>query len=875
MPRFTSALLLLGMLSGPVSAAAADAQPVKKYFAHAIVEDRDGVIAPWYHGQNGQLDFRVRIAAETLKRYPWAEKPATVMAAPHFVFNSSWGIQPDGTIGINPHLDDWMNADLGQRSISTLLGFTEYYRYTGDPAAIGVITLTTDYLLDYCQTPADHPWPRFIISCPTKGKAYGRANPHGFIQLDLCGHLGSAVLAAYKVTGNPRYLAAATHWADLLAQHCDLRPGAVPWTRHAVLADAPKGWSQQATGGVSLILRFLNDMIAMGHRGQDDSLVKARDAGERYLRDVLLPAWSGNPTFGRHFWDWDDSVYSCSVPGFAAEYMLDRRAAFPQWKSDIRNFMSMFFCRSSVDPASAGGVYSGAWAVPESSGCCGQSLQASTMLVSPLARYAALADDAWAREIARRESILTTYDAHETGVVEDDIHGGANVASGWFNSAHPCPLRMVMGMLAWQPELFGAARENHLMRTSSVVRSVCYGKSRIAYATFDALSPCEDVLRLAFSPASVTADGKPLQSRQDAAENGFTVKPLSNGDCLLTIRHDGCREIVVEGLDPQETLPQDRLAYEGVWTTEECAGASAGKLHVASRTGARARLDFTGNQVRLIGRADADGGRADVYLDGVKQLCRLDFWCPQPRDQQVLCYKNGLAQGPHRLEIVATGTKNPVATGTRVYVDAVQWSAAQGETGFGSGSGPAATQRVIFGYVGRKDYVDAAGHLWRPATEFIMRLGTLVDLVPASFWTEPQLKDVAGTADAELYRYGVYGRDFTAYFTVSPQQTYHVRLKFCQARKPPKPGGYATNVDFGDKAVVRDMDVAASAGGLGKAADLVFDDIRPQHGVIAIRFRGGAGAIAMIQAIEVGPGPGGAGAKPAAFSKTPGTTGEH
>ena len=465
MPRITAALLLLGMFSGPVSAAAADAQPVKKYFAHAIVEDRDGVIAPWYRGQNGQLDFRVRIAAETLKRYPWAEKPATVMAAPHFVFNSSWGIQPDGTIGINPHVNDWMNADLGQRSISTLLGWTEYYRYTGDPAAIGMMTLTADYLLDYCQTPADHPWPRFIISCPTKGKGYGRANPHGFIQLDLCGQLGSAVLGVYKVTGNPRYLEAATHWADLLAQHCDLRPGAVPWTRHAVLADAPKDWSQQATGGVSLILRFLNDVIAMGHCGQDDCLVKARDAGEKYLRDVLMPAWSGNPTFGRHFWDWDDSVYSCSVPNFAAHYMMDRREAFPNWKADIRNFVSMFFCRSSVDPASAGGVYSGAWVVPESSGCCGQSLQASSMLLVPvLARYATLADDAWAREIARRESILTTYDARETGVVEDLIHGGAYVTSGWFNSAHPSPLRLVLGMLAWEPELFGAARENHLMR---------------------------------------------------------------------------------------------------------------------------------------------------------------------------------------------------------------------------------------------------------------------------------------------------------------------------------------------------------------------------------------------------------------------------
>ena len=166
-------------------------------------------------------------------------------------------------------------------------------------------------------------------------------------------------------------------------------------------------------------------MIALGHRGRDDSLLKARDAGEAYLRDALLPAWSSNPTFGRHFWDWDNSVYTCSVPGFVADYMLDRRAAFPQWKSDIRNFMSMFFCRSSVDPGSAGGVYSGAWAVPESSGCCGKSLQALTMLISPLARYAALADDAWAREIARRETILTTYDSLETGVVEDLIDGGA------------------------------------------------------------------------------------------------------------------------------------------------------------------------------------------------------------------------------------------------------------------------------------------------------------------------------------------------------------------------------------------------------------------------------------------------------------------
>ena len=239
-----------------------------------------------------------------------------------------------------------------------------------------------------------------------------------------------------------------------------------------------------------------------------------------------------------------------------------------------------------------------------------------------------------------------------------------------------------------------------------------------------------------------------LAASSGHGRNGFTVKPLANGDCLLTIRHDGCRDIVVEGDDPQESLPHDRLHYEGAVATEESAGASAGKLHVASLAGRGP--DWTSPAIKsLIGRADTSGGKADVYLDGVKQLCGIDFWCPQARDQQVLCYKNGLTQGKHTLEIVAGDEESRLGRHAGL-LDAAQFSAAEGENGFGQGSGPTATQRVIFGYVGRKDYVDSAGQLWRPATEFIMRLGGMADLVPASFWTEPQLDKVGGTSDPEL-----------------------------------------------------------------------------------------------------------------------------
>ena len=153
MCHWSSRLLFAAMLFWPACATAADAQPANKYFAHAAVEDGDGVIAPWYRGQNGQCDFRVRIAAETLKRYPWTDKSMAVMAAPYFVFSGSWGIKPDGTIIVSPKLDDWMNADVGQRSVSTLFSEVAYYRYTGDPAAIGLIVLTADYLLGLLPDP--------------------------------------------------------------------------------------------------------------------------------------------------------------------------------------------------------------------------------------------------------------------------------------------------------------------------------------------------------------------------------------------------------------------------------------------------------------------------------------------------------------------------------------------------------------------------------------------------------------------------------------------------------------------------------------------------------------------------------------------------
>jgi len=841
----------------------------KRYYAHEAVEDRYGVIAPWYTGQNGQLDMRVRVAAETLKRYPWTDASKAVAAVPEYVFSGAWSITPEGAITI-PKIDDWANGDLGQRAAYVLSGLVDYYRYSGDPAAIAHLTYTADALIDHCQTPPDNPWPGILISVPTKGKPYGKCDPKGFIQLDIVGEVGLPLLWAYQITGNQRWFETAKHWGDLFAEKRDRTPGVDPWGRYANPEDTPWKDNKQ-TGGVAFILYFLDELIRLGYTGKDSAIVEARDAGRAYLRDMLLPKWLTTDTWGRNYWDWPAGVQLENVTEFAARYMMDNKDYFPNWRADVRNILSLFLNHTSVDPNSAGEVYSGAWAYPESSGCCGRSLWYGPMEVAvAFAQYGVEADSEWGRELARRMQILATYDIHETGVSEDNIDGGQIVCGSWFKIAHPMALKHVLSTIGWLPECFAPSRENHIVRSTSTVSNVVYDKGLITYTTFDAPEGAVDVLRLAFRPGAVTADGTVLHSRPDLRANGYTAKLLPNGDCMLSIRHDGATKLAIKGDDPQQVIPADKLTYKGPWSIDTLRPVGSKVIHAADKAGSEVSCEFEGNQVRLIGDVGADGGLADVYVDGAKQLVGIDFWNPSERLNQVVCYKNGLSPGKHTLRVVARGEKNPRSRGTFLYPASAQYSSATGVAGYEPGSGPTEAQRWVFGCPKREDYVDSQGNKWRPATEFVVRLGGLVDSVEKSWWTTPAAEPIEGTKDADLYRYGVHAAEFVANFTVGPG-TYHVRLKLAATR------GIDTktnrmDVSINGKAVVEGLDVAATAGGANKAVDLVFNGIAPKNGAIEVRFSGAPiitgdcveHSEAFVQAVEVGPGEGGKGAVPVA-----------
>lgn len=876
-----SMLLLAGFLLTCATTGPAQAETtLDTYYVHEAVVDQYGVIAPWYAQQNGQCDWRVRIAAETLKRYPWTTKDKAIAELPEYVFSGAWHISPTGTI-TNPEFSDWANGDFSQRAGYLLAGFMDYYRYTGDAAAFLGIETVANGLLDYALTPKDHPWPGMLVSVPNRGKPYGQANPRGWIQLDIVAEVGTYLVQAAQMTGNTRWMDAARHWGDLLAERRNTEPGVPPWPRYANPREVD--WSDEMTGGVVFLLDFFDTLIQTGYTGKNNSIIKAREAGIAYLRDELLANWLVHDVWGRNYWDWPCNVQVENVTEFVVRYLMEHPNEFPNWQADARDILMLFINRTTTNGGSGADTFNGAWAYPESSGCCGRSLWYGPLeMANNFGQYAALTGSEWAHEVGRRTMILATYDATETGVVIDGIDGTPIVAADWFKIAGPMALKHTLAAMAWMPEVLGASRENHIMRSTAVIRSVTYGDGRIAYETADAPAETVDVLRLAFAPEQVTANGAPLPRRDDLAENGYRLASLPDGDCLVTIRHDGAKTVVVTGDDPQEVRDDAKLLLTGGgWERESHEADYQGGIAINDAKDAAMTCRFTGNQVRLVGRFAPDGGQADVYLDGAKQLVGIDAWNPVVRHQQVLYYANGLKPGEHELKVVLTGKGNPLADGAKLYIDAVQTSAAQpaeGKVRFGEGGGPTGVQRFICGYPHRTDYVDTHNHTWRPMIEYVIRAGGLVDSVGASWYTERTRQKIVGTADPELYRYGIHGKSFWTNITVGPG-TYYVRLKLAEHRAM-EPRLRAMNIAINGQTVVEELDIAATAAafadannlragqaypinhGRARAVDLVFEGIKPKNGIIEIRFTGSYGGEAIVQAIEVGPGSGGEGAEP-------------
>lgn len=78
-------------------------------------------------------------------------------------------------------------------------------------------------------------------------------------------------------------------------------------------------------------------------------------------------------------------------------------------------------------------------------------------------------------------------------------------------------------------------------------------------------------------------------------------------------------------------------------------------------------MKFNGTGIILIGRYSQSGGRADVYLDGMK-AGEINAYIVERTNDNALWHTYGLKQGTHSLRVVTLGQADPRSKGTGVAV---------------------------------------------------------------------------------------------------------------------------------------------------------------------------------------------------------------
>jgi hypothetical protein len=447
-----------------------------------------------------------------------------------------------------------------------------WYAFSGDRAAIDLARRALDYQLDHGTTPAGWDWPHVPYASANAGDVdyrgaddawcnhCGSGDGIGVIEPDKVGELGFAYLQMFEVTGEARFRVAAIACADALARH--VRPGdrrRSPWP-FRVYAETGAEREEYSANVVGALMLF-DELVRLGPAGaesaggrdgagtgqgadqgadqgvidrQTEAYAAARSTALAWLLRVPMTndAWSG------YFEDiesqFDPSDNPNQYPALrAARWLMAHPEADPDWRGHVAHLLAWTADVFGRDTLIERGAQWGAMVLSEQAHDMAKMGSHTARFGATAALWSEATGDRAARELAARSLNWATYTCSEDGVVavgEDRDQGW------WFSDGYGDYIRHFLVAMAAVPA-WAPRRENHLLRSTSVVDRIEYAPGRIAWTTFDPEST--ETLRLTSRPIAVTVDGDPLKERAGQGDQGFVARPLPGGGVLLRIRHRG------------------------------------------------------------------------------------------------------------------------------------------------------------------------------------------------------------------------------------------------------------------------------------------------------------------------------------------------
>ncbi len=445
--------------------AAAESGPPLRLQYHDIRTDAAGMILPWSDDDPAKAYDRViRLVWDF-----WRRMERCPNGVPYFLQHQVWKPEHDPR-GLG-----------GDQIPMALSSWNLLHAYLGDPAVVADMRLQADHWLANGMTGPSDLWPNVPFPYNTdvhSGRYDGdMIAGKGYLQPDKAGSFGAELVVLHKITGEPRYLDAAVGIADTLARY--VQPGDAnrspwPFRVHASTGEVfvSKNGRFDYTTNWTGALRLFDDLVAMG-KGRVGEYERARRLVGDWLKAHPVRSQRWGPFFE------DINIYSDTQinAGTLALYGLENPAWSPDGLAAVRRildwtdrtFGNPFWSRYGVRATNEQTAY-------EVPGNSHTSRQASLELM-----WAEAAGDPSRKAQAVRNLSWATYMVDTDGknrYYRDDV---------WLTDGYGDYVRHHLRAMAAAPEL-APADQNHLLRTSSVVRSIAYGEDAIAYEKWDASS---------------------------------------------------------------------------------------------------------------------------------------------------------------------------------------------------------------------------------------------------------------------------------------------------------------------------------------------------------------------------------------------------
>ncbi len=464
---------------------------------HDIQTDPSGKIVPWSGPPAQAYDHVIRLTWKF-----WRDMEKCPNGLPYYMQHMIWSPNRHG------------NGLGGDQLNMALSSWNLLYGYLGEDAVKQNMIYMADYWLDHGLSQPTDQWPNLVFPYDTElhsGVYDGdMVAGKGFLQPDKAASFGAELVMLYKMTGNARYLNAAVKIADTLARHVkagDNQHSPWPYRVRASTGEVAQSkvvieYFEAPAGAVNMkrthqipasyttnwtgALRLFEDLVAL-KQGDAKAYGRARDMLAAWLKAYPLKTNKWGPFFedvptGM----WSETETNADT---LAWYILENPKWDPQWREQAKRTMDWsyaFFANREWEDV--GAVVINEQTVYQQPGNSHTARHASVELL-----YAERTGDLNNKEAAIRRLNWATYmvDADGKNLYPTTTRANAGkprTGGGiWLTDGYGDYVRHYLRAMASFPEL-APEDQNHLLRSSSVIRSVTYGPDSISYEKFDASS---------------------------------------------------------------------------------------------------------------------------------------------------------------------------------------------------------------------------------------------------------------------------------------------------------------------------------------------------------------------------------------------------